>query len=120
MRPALRRTVDIFAIVLVAGLLVGCLFAQRKYTPPRKQVFSSDAAHPAPAFDVFGRSISRAEADEMLKTDAGRATLLPANGAVPIDHDFLKLGKEAFYEETFGNEIFLTDVLGMLDGPVTP
>ena len=29
-------------------------------------------------------------------------------------------GRQAFYQETFGNEVFLTDVMGMLDGGLTP
>ncbi|MBO8171301.1 MAG: electron transport protein [Bacillaceae bacterium] len=30
----------------------------------------------------------------------------------------LKLGKETFYQETFGNEVFFTDILGLFDGPI--
>lgn len=99
--------------------MAGCF--TRKYTPPPKQTEdTSQEAIPAPAYDVWGRSISESEAAEMMKSKAGRQTLSPGNGAVKIDDALLKRGKEAFYEETFGNEIFLTDVLGMLDGPITP
>src|SRR4051794_164530 len=45
--------------------------------------------------------------------------LSPANGAVKIDDELLDLGRRTFYEETFGNEVFLTDVMGILDGPIT-
>jgi hypothetical protein len=38
---------------------------------------------------------------------------------VAIDAALQQLGRTAFYVETFGNEVFLTDVLGMLDGPLT-
>ncbi|MDZ5470482.1 electron transport protein [Bacillus sp. 31A1R] len=31
----------------------------------------------------------------------------------------IELGKKLFFQETFGNEVFFTDVLGMFDGPFT-
>lgn len=31
----------------------------------------------------------------------------------------LELGKKMFYEETFGNEVFFTDIMGLFDGPIT-
>ncbi|MGU3540515.1 cytochrome C oxidase Cbb3 [Methylobacterium sp. A54F] len=37
-------------------------------------------------------------------------------GAVRLDDALMARGREAFYRETFGNEVFLTDVMGMLDG----
>lgn len=30
------------------------------------------------------------------------------------------MGRKAFYSETFGNEVFQTDVVGALDGPINP
>lgn len=38
---------------------------------------------------------------------------------LPINEDYIKLGKEVFYQETFGNEVFFSDILGILDGPLT-
>ena len=35
------------------------------------------------------------------------------------DEETLGLGREAFYGETFGNELFLNDIMGLLDGPLT-
>jgi hypothetical protein len=35
-----------------------------------------------------------------------------------VDAESVKLGREAFYEETFDNEIFITDVAGMIAGPL--
>jgi hypothetical protein len=32
---------------------------------------------------------------------------------------FLRLGRETFYKETFGNEVFLTDIMGMMNGALT-
>lgn len=39
---------------------------------------------------------------------------------VRVDAHLVALGREAFYRETFGNERFLTDVLGLLNGGLTP
>lgn len=39
-------------------------------------------------------------------------------GCVKVDDKLLRLGREQFYKETFGNEIFLTDIVGILDGPL--
>ncbi|MCM3440599.1 electron transport protein [Metabacillus halosaccharovorans] len=35
------------------------------------------------------------------------------------DHEFIQKGRKLFYEETFGNEVFFTDVMGMFDGALT-
>ncbi|AGA56771.1 hypothetical protein Theco_0561 [Thermobacillus composti KWC4] len=37
----------------------------------------------------------------------------------PTDEETLDLGRRAFYGETFGNEHFLMDIMGLLDGPLT-
>lgn len=44
--------------------------------------------------------------------------LSAANGAIEITKDMLALGRRTLYEETFGNEVFLTDILGIVDGPM--
>ncbi|MEA2934392.1 MAG: hypothetical protein QOD74_1038, partial [Variibacter sp.] len=72
------------------------------------------------AYDVMGRKITAAEATELQKTEEGRRLLSPAAGAIAVDEKMVRAGREAFYRETFGNEYFLTDVMGILDGPVTP
>jgi len=58
-------------------------------------------------YDLWGETVSEAE--------------LPADrqGAVPINGDVLQLGREMMYRESFGSEVFLTDMLGMLNGPLT-
>ncbi|MDF2683981.1 MAG: hypothetical protein K0R47_5171 [Brevibacillus sp.] len=72
-----------------------------------------------PAYDLWGRTISQKEAAELLKTQQGRAMLSGQNGAVKIDQALIDLGKKAFYEETFGNEVFITDIMGAFNGPLT-
>jgi hypothetical protein len=73
--------------------------------------------HAAPAYDLWGRSFTEDESRALLRESDG--ALSPAAGAVKIDDELLDLGKKSFYEETFGNEIPLTDVVGVIDGPLT-
>lgn len=41
------------------------------------------------------------------------------HGAIVVDKQLLQLGREVFYKETFGNEVFLTDIMGIVNGPLT-
>lgn len=106
-------------VVALALLLAGAYFAEPEYAylPPESKVLNRERLA-APAFDVWGRSIPAEEARRLLATAEGRRMLSPQNGAVEIDEELLELGREAFYRETFGNEVFLTDIAGMLDGPL--
>ncbi|MFC4619074.1 electron transport protein [Camelliibacillus cellulosilyticus] len=52
-------------------------------------------------------------------TDDRLQNLSMETGTIKVDHRLLNLGKNAFYKETFGNEIFLTDIMGILNGPLT-
>ncbi|KFM98543.1 electron transport protein [Bacillus clarus] len=72
-----------------------------------------------PTYDIWGQTISQIEAEQLMKTKKGQALLSPQNGAVKIDSSLLQLGKKSFYEETFGNEGFITDIMGAFDGPIT-
>ncbi|OJF17332.1 MAG: electron transport protein [Bacillaceae bacterium G1] len=58
-------------------------------------------------YDVWGETVVRA------------TPLSPREGAVPLDEKTFRLGREMFYKETFGNEVFLTDIMGMVDGALT-
>jgi hypothetical protein len=40
-------------------------------------------------------------------------------GGVAVTPEMLELGRKVFYEETFGNEVFLTDILGIVGGALT-
>jgi len=69
---------------------------------------------------VLGYAINKDEATGLLQTDDGKKQLSPENGAVAVTEELLSLGRKAFYSETFGNEVFQTDVVGALDGPINP
>jgi len=60
-------------------------------------------------------AVTKDEAAKLLQTDEGRNQLSPERGAVAVK--LLALGREAFIQ-TFGNEVFFTEVTGILDGPL--
>ncbi len=118
-RRGRRLALAAFAVLLVAAVALYLVPLRYAYLPPDDAVVNARGAS-SPFADVWGRPISAAEAEDLLTTERGRALLDPANGAVPITPDTLALGRAAFYQESFGNEVFLTEILGMLDGPLTP
>jgi hypothetical protein len=71
------------------------------------------------AFDLWGHTIRLAEAEGLMQSSEGALMLSATNGAIAIDAEFLERGRKAFYAETFGNEHFATDVLGLTDGPIS-
>src|SRR3954449_712425 len=100
-----------FAVVACILTLTGLKYALE---PGTENVLSRTRPSAA-AYDLWGRTFTRQEADQLLQTPQGKAQLSPANGAVRVDDALLKLGRSSFYKETFGNEVFLTDVVGILD-----
>lgn len=70
------------------------------------------------SYDVLGKVVNKDVATSLLKTNAGKQLLKESNGAVAITEDLIKQGRDAFYRETFGNEYFITDVTGILNGPL--
>jgi hypothetical protein len=48
----------------------------------------------------------------------GQQTLSADHGAVAVDSKLVELGRRTFYQETFENEIYITDVAGMIAGPL--
>ncbi|MGG3844627.1 electron transport protein [Aeribacillus composti] len=69
-------------------------------------------------FDLWGKQIASEKSTNLIKTE-DKTELSPKNGAVTINHHLLKIGRDTFYEETFGNEVFLTDIMGIIDGSFT-
>ncbi|GAB6058902.1 hypothetical protein [Desulfonatronum parangueonense] len=111
-----RNAVVVLVLLLMVSLLIRFEYA---YMPPMEKVLNPERINTDIAYDYWGRSVTRQEADELLNTAEGARLLTAAHGAVEIDPEFLQLGRETFYKETFGNEIFSTDVIGFMDGPLT-
>lgn len=62
--------------------------------------------------------------DKVLQSATDRGTHHPRvaslhAGDVQYDPEVLRFGRDNFYRETFGNEVFVTDVMGIVDGPLT-
>jgi hypothetical protein len=117
-----RRTV-----VVLLGLLVilGLGYQAELVLPVRAPDLNNTltpATQAAPSqvgsYDVLGNVVSAKEANQLLETEAGRERLSPEQGAVQVTDDLIHLGRDAFYRETFGNERFITDVVGALNGPI--
>ncbi len=115
------RIVVGFGSAAVAVLAVG-FFGRFSYAPmpAEADVLNRDRYALTTAYDLLGRRVSAEEAERMKATPEGRVALSPDKGAVAIDAGLVQRGRETFYRETFGNEVFLSDVMGMLDGGVSP
>lgn len=112
-------------ILLTVLLVTGLGYAVELSLPTRAPLLSNTltpSTQPTPqevgSYDVFGRSVDRVTAEQLLQTETGQIALAPENGAVAITEDLISLGRDAFYRETFGNEYFFTDVLGAISGPI--
>jgi hypothetical protein len=117
MRRLIRFVLALLVVVAVALACAAWFGFRYSYEPGPDNVLSRTRPSPE-AYDLWGRSISAQEAAALAKTSEGRRTLSPDNGVVRVDDALLHLGRHAFYKETFHNELFLSDVLGILDGPL--
>lgn len=106
-------------LISAAGVFLAAYIAEPEYAyvPPLDKVANPKRINQAVAYDVWGRSITSAEAEKLKQKQEGVALLTPENGAVEVDQALLDLGRASFYRETFGNEVFLSEVMGVLDGP---
>ncbi|MEI2583684.1 hypothetical protein [Scytonema sp. PRP1] len=117
----LRGVIILLALILFIGFwayqidiaLPGTPSINNTYTP-----LTQPTAQEIGSYDVLGKVISKDEAASLLKTEEGKQQLSADNGAVAITENLINIGRKAFYTETFGNEVFLTDVTGALDGPM--
>jgi len=112
------------AVVGAALLAVHVAEPEYAYMPPARKVMNRQADFfdqssdqgTRRVYDLWGETITVENAGKPRQagTDAAPG---PEDGAVEINGALLKLGRNQFYKETFGNEVFLTDILGIVDGP---
>jgi hypothetical protein len=117
-----RSILGILGVLVLVGLLGFLLeFSIPTRSPKLENTYTPVTQSPPQevgSYDVMGTTVSRAEAEQLLQTEAGRIQLAPENGAIKITDELIQLGRDQFYRETFGNEYFFTDVLGAIDGPL--
>lgn len=120
--PKWTRTLILLGIILFsAGFLGYTLDITLPVTPALEKTLTPATTPPPSAigsYDVLGHVISATEAESLLQTEAGKAQLSPEQGAVAVTSKLIELGRQEFYEQTFGNERFITDVVGALNGPI--
>ena len=118
-----RPIIILLSLIILIGFLAFRIEIAFPATPSVHNTFTP-LTQPAPqeigSYDVLGYAINKDEATGLLQTDEGKKQLSPENGAVAVTEELLSLGRKAFYSETFGNEVFQTDVVGALDGPINP
>ncbi|HZU26133.1 MAG TPA: hypothetical protein VFA04_11460 [Bryobacteraceae bacterium] len=98
----------LFRAAVLAAIVFGLLVAtavfvwqpRYAYMPAADKVLNRYRKSPE-SYDLWGQPISGA-----------------GPGVVAVNDAMLRLGREAFYKETFGNEVFLTDVAGIIAGPL--
>jgi hypothetical protein len=114
------RIVSFIVLVLVAALVSVLALGSFSlaYLPPQTAVLNPEMAVIDEAYDVWGQSITTAQAENLLATEQGQQRLSAANGAVEVTDELVQLGRETFYQETFNSERFFTDVVGWLDGGI--
>jgi hypothetical protein len=113
-RKRRRRVALVVVLVVIAAVAV---FGRFSYAPlPSEKSLANPAHYALSGYDVLGRYVSEQQASELTRTAEGRRQLSPANNAVHIDERAWREGRKAFYRESYGNEVFLTDVMGMLEG----
>lgn len=119
MKMARRLFFSIFALAVIILITVYVIEPEYAYVPPEKKLKSDSAIsiaqkNNASGFDVWGKTITQQEADQLRQTQNGRELLSPDHGAIEVNQSLLQLGRKAFYQETFGNEVFLTDIMGIV------
>jgi hypothetical protein len=113
-----RKWLLIGLFLFIGIFLIFFIDIEYGYIPPAEKVLPY-LANKNNSYDLWGEHITDEESHKLRQKDEGRIKLSPKNGAVQINDRLLKLGRETFYKETFGNEIFLTDIMGIIDGPFT-
>ena len=117
----LRPVIILLSLIILVGFLAYRIEIAFPGTPNVNNTYTL-LTQPAPqeigSYDVLGYAIDKDEAATLLQTDEGRSQLSPERGAVAVTEELLRRGRDAFYSETFGDQVFQTEVVGALNGPI--
>jgi hypothetical protein len=118
----MRKTsiiVIIFLLLLIGGGFFFNTNVEYAFLPKKGDVVKYDPNNQT-GTDIWGKWISaETEKLETLSADGTDMSVSAKHGAIVVDKQLLQLGREVFYKETFGNEVFLTDIMGIVNGPLT-
>ncbi|WP_374718912.1 electron transport protein [Parageobacillus toebii] len=118
----MRKTsiiVIIFLILLIGGGFFFNTNVEYAFLPEEDDVVKYEANNQT-GMDIWGKWISAETGKaEKLSADGKETSVSAKHGAIVVDKQLLQLGREVFYKETFGNEVFLTDIMGIVNGPLT-
>ncbi|MCD8509422.1 MAG: electron transport protein [Bacillus sp. (in: Bacteria)] len=109
---------------IIGGVLVALLIAiftvefEYAYVPEQEDLLN-DIYDSFRGYDLWGERIPMDTANNMIHSKIKSHSLSPDEGAVRVDDEFLAFGRDQFYRETFNNEEYLTEILGVLDGGIT-
>ncbi|MGO4889655.1 electron transport protein [Anaerobacillus sp. MEB173] len=118
--------IPIIVLVAIAYFSINAIGPKFAYIPPNKKILGQnlgmvkDEENKTYSYDIWGTTLPSSEAEKLMKSRTGKALLSPDHGAIKVDDALIQFGRNTFYSETFDNEVFLTDILGILDGPLTP
>lgn len=104
----------IFIMIIITLLVVGYLTLHMKepefsLLPPTSKIENPQINKKINYYNTFKKNIPAHIVDKIGKTPE----------MIHVTPEFIQLGRKTFYQETFGNEVFLTDILGLVNGPIT-
>lgn len=121
MRKSKRLLLWLIPIAIVGAIWLAASIVEPEYAyiPPAHKLENTTQLQAQQTgfirqYDIWGKTLT--VPGTALKDQDPRLTA--AHGAVEVTKELLALGRRTLYEESFGNEVFLTDILGIVDGPM--
>ncbi|WP_078555203.1 electron transport protein [Bacillus alkalicellulosilyticus] len=111
--------IGIIVIFIVGIVIVNAVEPEYAYIPLVDNVLNESVNFQGTSYDLWGVTISAQDANRSFVPLGDTEILSPKSGAVKVTEEFVDLGRELFYKETFGNQVFFTDIFGLIDGPLT-
>lgn len=121
MKSMIWALLSVLAIFVFGISMLNIFEPEYAYFPPSEKTLNDQMSVQSvqtEGYDVWGTTISKEES-KTIHTKGDHSTPSPRNGAVHINDSLLQLGRKTFYQETFGNEVFMTDIAGIVDGAFT-
>lgn len=121
MRTSKRLLLWLIPITVVGALWLAANIVEPEYAyiPPAHKLENTTQIQAQQTgfirqYDIWGKTLT--VPGTALKDQDPRLTA--AHGAVEVTKELLALGRRTLYEESFGNEVFLTDIVGIIGGPM--